>query len=305
MMLSPLVTTLTAIPNLEIRTDEPLARHTSMGVGGPAAVLAMPHDESALLALLAALRGDPAATPWLMLGGGSNTLFGDEGFPGCVVMLGRGFRAIATGPGPHQVTCGAAANLSAVMNFCKRAALAGFEWAAGIPGQVGGALAGNAGTPAGDMCSDVLSVEVIDASGARLTRRQGEFDWSYRHSALRGDVILGCTLQLRPGDPAEIQAKIDIGLKKRGEQPIGVRTSGCMFKNPPGDHAGRLIDAAGLKGLRVGGAHVSDRHANFIINEGQATAGDILGLMEQIRARVKATSGVDLESEIRLFDQSK
>jgi UDP-N-acetylmuramate dehydrogenase len=198
------------------------------------------------------------------------------------------------------MTAGAGATLSAVMNFAKRAGLSGLEFSAGIPGTFGGALAGNAGTAGGDVCGLVESVEVIDVQGRHLWRPRGSFQYGYRHSALRNDLILGATLSLHPDEPAAIKARIDAALSKRGEQPLGVRCSGCMFKNPTGDYAGRLIDTTGLKGLRNGGARVSDLHANFIINDGTATAGDICTLIERIRREVLNRHGIHLDLEIRI-----
>jgi UDP-N-acetylmuramate dehydrogenase len=285
---------------LECLPDEPLARHVSMGVGGPARWLLTVQTTTALQPVLQSL--NDARIPWMILGGGSNTFFVDKGYPGAVIQLGRAFRAIEPGPGPHRLTAGAGSNLSAVMNAAKRAGLAGMEWAAGVPGALGGALAGNAGTPAGDACTDVESVDVLDDAGRPQTLRQGDFHYGYRTSELSRFTILGATYRLRPDDPAAIQRRIDAGLAKRRTQPLGQRCSGCMFKNPPGDAAGRLIDAAGLKGLAVGGARVAAEHANFIVNEGGATAADIMALVGQVRRRVEQASGVKLELEIRLVD---
>lgn len=284
---------------LEVLPDEPLARHISMGVGGPARWLVVAHDRDALAAIPPAL--DAAGIPWFVLGGGSNTIFADEGYPGVIIKLGRGFRTIETGPGPNELTAGAAANLSAVMNASRRAGLAGLEWAAGVPGTLGGALAGNAGTATGDACTRVARVEVLDRTGTFRILQQGDFTFQYRSSSLRETIVLSATYALTPDDPKTIRRRIDAGLAKRREQPLGKRCSGCMFKNPAGDAAGRLIDAAGLKGLTVGGARVSTEHANFIINEGQATAGDILALCEEVRRRVRERWGVDLELEIRMI----
>ncbi len=286
------------IDGVTVSAGEPLAKHVSMGVGGPARWFITVETVEALEAVLARLRG--GAVPWMMLGGGSNTIFTEAGFGGAIVTLGRGFRQIAAGPGEHEVTAGAGANLSALMNYAKRRGLTGMEWAAGVPGTVGGALAGNAGTGLGEMCDRVAAVEVIDAAGARRMRRRGEFSYGYRRSDLARDVILRATVALAPDDVEAIQARIDQGLKKRFEQPVGKRCSGCMFKNPAGDYAGRLIDRAGLKGLRVGGAQVSEEHANFIINEGEATSEDIRALVEEVRRRVREATGVELELEIRM-----
>lgn len=289
---------LAGVAGLELRENEPLAKHTTMGVGGPARWFATAESPEGLESALAALRG--VSVPWMLLGGGSNTVFTDAGFAGVILTLGRAFRKLERGPGESQVTAGAANPLSAVMNFGKRNGLAGLEWAAGVPGQLGGALAGNAGTPKGDVCSMVEAVEVIDAAGVRRTRARGEFEFGYRHSALRHDIILQATLALQPDAPEAIQERINAALAKRSEQPLGERCSGCMFKNPPGDFAGRLIEQSGLKGTRLGGARISEIHANFMLNDGTASASDILGLVELTRERVRERHGVTLELEVRI-----
>lgn len=293
---SEIVEKISGISGALLREHEPLAKHLSMGVGGPARWFVVLDNVPALQAVLGLLRG--GAIPWMILGGGSNTICPDAGYEGLVLSQGRDFRIMAPGPEPHQVTAGAGATLSAVMNFAKRAALSGLEFAAGIPGSLGGALAGNAGTAVGDVCSLADSVEVIDAGGDRIWRPRGSFHYGYRQSDLKCDVIIGATLGLRPDEPGAIQARIDTALAKRGEQPVGQRCSGCMFKNPEGDFAGRLIDTAGLKGLAVGGARVSDKHANFIINDGTASADDICNLIGSIRQGVLERHGVYLELEV-------
>lgn len=287
------------IPGVMVLRDEPLARHTTMGVGGPARVFAIIEEPAALQPVIAVLRqGD---IPWMILGGGSNTIFTDEGWPGAIVTLGKGFRKLARVEGTNQITAGAAAPLSAVMNFAKREGLSGLEWAGGVPGQLGGALAGNAGTPAGEICAAVESVEAIGPDGRRRTLARGEFEYGYRFSSLRDWIVIEATLALTPDAPEAIQKRIDAALAKRGEQPIGQRSSGCMFKNPPGAPAGRLIDEAGLKGLRIGGARVSELHANFMINDGKATAEDIEKLIELVREGVGRKHGINLDLEIRLI----
>jgi UDP-N-acetylmuramate dehydrogenase len=283
---------------LDCRRDEPLSSHVSMGVGGPARWLITVERHEALEPLLAALR--PSKIPWMILGGGSNTFFADEGYAGMIVKLGRAFRAVEPGPGPHQLTAGAGAMLSALMNASKRAGLAGLEWAAGVPGTLGGALAGNSGTAFGDACTGLDRVEVLDAKGTVPTLAPGEFICGYRHSSLAQYIILRATYALHPDDPEAIQKRIDEGLAKRRAQPLGRRCAGCMFKNPPGDAAGRLIDAAGLKGLAVGHARVADEHANFIVNEGGATAAEIEELVDRVRRGVEEKWGIRLELEIHL-----
>jgi UDP-N-acetylmuramate dehydrogenase len=295
---STVIEKIAAIPGVELREHEPLARHVSMGVGGPARWFAVIDHLEALQAALALLR--EGGIEWMILGGGSNTLFTDRGHEGLILSLGRGFKTVTAGPAPHQVTAGAGAPLSAVMNFAKRAGLAGLEFSAGIPGTLGGALAGNAGTAAGDVCSLADSVTVLDGEGRLLTRERGAFQFGYRTSDLRRDVIVQATLALCPDSAEAIQARIAATLAKRGEQPIGVRCSGCTFKNPEGDYAGRMIDSVGLKGFCIGGASVSDKHANFILNDGTATAGDICNLIETIRQRIFERYKIHLELEIRI-----
>ncbi len=290
---------LKAITSVRLKKDEPMSAHTSMGVGGPARWFVEVHDLEALKHTLEILKS--SGERWMMLGGGSNTLFCDAGYNGAIVYLGKGFREIRLGETPDTIVAGAAASLSGIMNFAKRHGLAGAEFCAGIPGVLGGALAGNAGTAAGEICPLADSVEVLDSSGQIKTRKRGEFEYSYRHSRLREDVILGATLRLKPDAAEAIETRIAQSLSKRFEQPIGERSAGCMFKNPPGDFAGRLIDCAGLKGLRIGNVSVSDKHANFMINEGKATAADILKLMDEVRERVKSATGTELESEVRVI----
>ncbi len=287
------------MPGVTLLRDEPLARHTTMGVGGPARWFVTVDEPAALEPALAAVRA--AGRPWMLLGGGSNTIFDDAGWPGAILTLGKGFRKLVRIEGTNRIAAGAAAPLAAVMNFAKREGLAGLEWAAGVPGQLGGALAGNAGTPAGEICAAVEAVEAFGRDGLRQTLRRGEFQYGYRYSSLRDWIVVEATLALTPDAHEAIQQRIDIALAKRMEQPIGQRSSGCMFKNPSGASAGRLIDEAGLKGLRVGGARVSERHANFMINDGGATAADLESLIEIVRQRVRARTGIELELEVRLI----
>lgn len=287
------------MPGVTLLRDEPLARHTTMGVGGPARWFVTVDEPAALEPALAAVRA--AGRPWMLLGGGSNTIFDDAGWPGAILTLGKGFRKLARIEGTNRIAAGAAAPLAAVMNFAKREGLAGLEWAAGVPGQLGGALAGNAGTPAGEICAAVEAVEAFGRDGLRQTLRRGEFQYGYRYASLRDWIVVEATLALTPDAHEAIQQRVDAALAKRLEQPIGQRSSGCMFKNPSGASAGRLIDEAGCKGLRVGGARVSERHANFMINDGGATAADLESLIEIVRQRVRARTGIELELEVRLI----
>lgn len=289
---------LAGIQGVAVIENEPLASHVTMRVGGPARWFVTVESAQALVQTVACLCMTKA--DWFVLGGGSNTIFGDDGYAGVVIAMGEGLRSVAAGPGENQVTAGAAASLAKVMRFAQQAGLSGLEFVAGIPGSFGGALAGNAGAWGESICVLVESVQVIDREGRLCKRRRGEFDFAYRSSALRNDLIVEATLGLKPDDPEAIARRIADILAKRREQPTWERCSGCVFKNPPGDSAGRLIDAAGLKGARVGGASVSERHTNFIVNDGTATTSDIQSLIDTIRRRVADASGVHLELEVRM-----
>lgn len=296
---SDLESRLGSVEGVRVLRNESLSRHTSMGVGGPADWFLDVEKKSALHPALTAL--EEAGLRRLMLGGGSNTLFTEAGFRGAVIHLTGEFRAIETGPEPHTLRAGAAANLSAVMKFAQRQGLSGIEFGVGIPGVLGGALAGNAGAGGEDVCSLTESVQVLGADGAFEELRRADFTYTYRDSSLRERVILGATLKLQPAPPEEIKAAMERHLSKRMEQPVGDRSSGCMFKNPAGGFAGRLIEEAGLKGLRVGGVRVSEKHANFMVNDGTARAEEIETLMNLVRDRVREQTGFDLQAEVRLI----
>lgn len=289
-----------SLEGIRVSQNERLSLHTSMGVGGPARWFIVVDDRASLVPLINLLNS--RSIRWMMLGGGSNTLFSDEGFNGAVLHPGQGFRSIEMVPGnPQCVRAGAAANVGAIMQFAKRRGLEGLEFCAGIPGTLGGALAGNAGAGGHDICSATESVEVLNGDGTSRERKRGEFQFRYRWCELRDEVILGATLALTPDSREAIEERIQSHLAKRLEQPVGDRSSGCMFKNPPGEYAGRLIDRAGLKGLTVGGISVSHAHANFMINDGSGTAAQIRELMELVRQRVLQSTGVSLEAEVRFI----
>lgn len=277
---------------------EPLSRHTSLRIGGPADALVVPADLEDLRALLRFADREGMAT--LVLGGGSNTLVRDGGFRGVVIILGEPFARLEVEGA--AVRAGAAVRVSRLLAFCSRLGLAGVECLTGIPGTVGGALRGNAGTNAGwvsDRLRDVVAV-LRDGALARLAKE--DLGFAYRRAALpAGAVITEATFELERGDPAAIRRAISKLLVARNQsQPVESRSAGCMFKNPPGDSAGRLVDAAGMKGARVGDAVVSPVHANFIVNQGRARAADVLGLVEAVRDRVREHAGVTLELEVQI-----
>ena len=283
-----------------LRVDFPLASLTSFRIGGPAALFVEAEDDDALRAV-----GETAAVtavPVTVIGKGSNVLIADEGFPGIVVRLGRGYRWAARDG--ERLTAGGAMALPALAGIAMRHHLAGLEFGVAIPASLGGAVRMNAGAHDGSM-SDVLeAIDVFVLSGAgrrRLPAADGGF--AYRRSALPADaVVVGAIALLRADEEARIRARMDEAREwRRRTQPLAEANCGSVFKNPEGDHAARLIDAAGGKGLRVGGAHVSETHANFIVADPGATAADVWALIERVRDLVASTADVRLETEVQLM----
>jgi UDP-N-acetylmuramate dehydrogenase len=281
----------------ELRSNEPLAAYTSWRVGGPARRLYRPADVADLAVFLSGL--DPAE-PLLWLGLGSNLLVPDSGFPGTVILTKGCLTAIermgATG---LRVEAGVAS--AQVARFAAHHDLVGIEFLAGIPGTLGGALAMNAGAWGGETWSYVSRVRSIDRTGTIHARSPGEYRIGYREvMGPPGEWFIDAELALAPGDGAAALQRIRVLLERRAAtQPTGLPSCGSVFRNPPGGHAARLIEDAGLKGLRIGGAEVSHKHANFIINLGHATAADISALVAQVRGTVERHSGVRLVSEFK------
>jgi len=282
-----------------IQQDKPLAELTWLKVGGAAEYFAEPRDVDELTALVACCRDNDI--PIRLLGGGSNLLIRDEGVAGVVVHLSaEAFREVDVDD--TRVRAGSAALLSAVVSHSVRAGLSGLEHVVGIPGTVGGALTGNAGGRSGDVGQHVESVSVLTANGERFTRTEDELSFAYRKSSINELVILEATFLLTPGDPDEILRRMrKLWIMKKATQPMSFQSAGCMFRNPRGISAGMLIEQAGLKGTRVGGTEVSDRHANFIVTDEDATASDVLELIELCRAKVAELFAVDLELEIGIW----
>ena len=281
----------------EMTADASLADYTWFRVGGPADVLFQPADRDDLFDFLAA---KPADVPVTVIGVGSNLLVRDGGVRGVVIRLGKSFGQIERA-GDQMIRAGAGAIDPAVSAFARDLGLAGLEFLTGVPGTIGGALRMNAGAYGGDMQQITVSATLVDSRGETKQLTAEEIGFSYRHTEVPEDwIFVETILRGHPGDSAEIAAKMAaIRAAREDTQPLRTRTGGSTFANPPDTSAWKLVDEAGCRGLKVGGAQVSEKHCNFLLNLGDATAADIETLGEEVRARVKATSGVDLRWEIR------
>ncbi len=285
----------------ELRHDEPMARHTSWRVGGPARCWYRPADIEDAQRFLAGVATDE---PLYWVGLGSNLLVRDGGIPGTLVAPGGGLTGLRR-LGETGIYAEAGVTSARLARFCAQAGLAGAEFLAGIPGTLGGALAMNAGAFGGETWDLVRRVCTLDRGGRLRWRPATAFVGGYRsvRGLKRDEWFVAAELALRPGaDAAALQQRIRDLLATRGRhQPTGQPSCGSVFRNPPGDYAGRLIEAAGLKGHRIGGAHVSERHANFIVNSGHATAADIEQLILEIQQRVEQRFGIHLQPEVRIL----
>jgi UDP-N-acetylmuramate dehydrogenase len=282
--------------------DEPMRKHTSWRVGGPADRFYEPASVAELQAVLAAL---PPGTPMLWLGLGSNLLVRDGGLRGAVIATSSLPRDLERLEG-NRVRAGAGLPCALFARACVRWQLGPAAFFAGIPGTLGGAIAMNAGAFGGETWTRIESVTTIDRAGVVRERARAEFEIGYR--SVRGpspdEWYLAATLALAPDGTTAAGLK-DMLARRNATQPVGVPSCGSVFRNPPGDFAGRLIEKAGLKGTRIGGAQVSEKHANFILNVGDATAADIEGLIERVRATVERESGVRLELEVRVVGEAR
>lgn len=274
-----------------------LAELTWFRVGGPADVLFTPADADDLAQFLAAL---PQDVPVTVIGLGSNLLIRDGGLDGVAVRLGRGFRQVTRSG--NVIRAGAGASDVSVAAFARDEGLGGLEFLRGVPGTIGGAVAMNAGAYGRDVADVFISAETVDRQGQRHRLHKQDMGFSYRHTAVPADhIFVAAELRGQPDDVAAIAARMDAITAAREEsQPLRSRTGGSTFKNPEHAKAWELIEAAGCRGLGRGGAQVSPKHCNFLINTGNATAADIEALGEEVRQRVRANSGVELEWEIRV-----
>lgn len=279
-----------------LRAGEPLARHTSYKVGGPADAYCAPPDDGVVQRLLQ--RTAEHGVPTLILGRGTNVVVADEGFRGLVLNLETGCRELTAGG--VRVRVGAGRSLERLVHFCEENSLGGLEQLSGIPGTVGGALVMNAGAFGTEIGDRVVTVSGLTQTGEAVTIPKDRARFGYRRAkGLEGLILLGCDLELEPGDARKLrETREEIIARREARQPLDYPSAGSIFKRPPGDYAGRLVEAAGCKGMREGGAEVSEKHANFILNRNQASAADIHRLMERVRRRVHEEFGVRLETEV-------
>ncbi|HEY3397477.1 MAG TPA: UDP-N-acetylmuramate dehydrogenase [Armatimonadota bacterium] len=288
--------------DLALLPDEPLAAHTSFGIGGPADLMVLPQTAESLAGALADLRQVGLSPHFLGLG--TNVLVSDAGVRGVVIKTAGGLLGLSVAD--SLITAAAGESLAAVCHLAADAGLSGLEFSAGIPGTVGGALIMNAGAHGGDISSRVEWVEIATPAGELQRIAAAEAVFGYRESSfnLPGQAVTRVGLRLAPSTPETVREQVCELLQRRcAKQPISCRSAGSIFKRPPGDYAGRLIQAVRGNGLQVGDAAVSDKHANFIVNLGHARAQDVLELIQTIRARVHEQFGVDLEPEIRLLGE--
>ena len=286
-----------------LRADEPMARHVSWRAGGATRTFFHPVGLEDLCAFLRAL---PAGEPVLFVGLGSNLLVRDGGFPGTVIHTHHALTGI-TDEAPLRFTAMAGVPTPHLARHVAKHGGAGAEWMAGVPGTIGGALAMNAGCYGGETWRHVVSVTTVDRAGTLHSRSPAEFDIGYRHcvpKTARDEWFVSGTFAFEPGVEAEAMAGMKQLLSRRvATQPLNQPNAGSVFRNPPGDHAARLIESCGLKGHVIGGAQVSTKHANFIVNLGTATANDIESLVDYVQSEVQGKTGVELIREVRIVGE--
>jgi UDP-N-acetylmuramate dehydrogenase len=286
-----------------LRRDEPMARHVSWRAGGAARVFYQPVDVDDLCAFL---RAFPPPRPVLFVGLGSNLLVRDGGFDGAVVLTHHALTGIR---GPTPFFAGAGVPAPHLARYVAKQGGGGAEWMAGVPGTIGGALAMNAGCYGGETWNHVVSVDTVDRRGRLHRRGPGDYEIGYRHVALRSggeEWFVGGAFAFEAGDTARSLARIRELLAKRvASQPLNQPNAGSVFRNPPGDHAARLVESCGLKGFAIGAAQVSTKHANFIVNLGGATAADIESVIGHVERTVREKTGVALVREVRIVGDAK
>lgn len=280
--------------------EAPLQSYTSFRIGGPAEVLVEPADVDDLCRVVAQVHAERLP---IFVVGGTNLLVRDGGIRGLVLSLRR-LKAIRPEPGSVLYAEGGV-GMPTLIGYAIRRSLAGLEWGAGIPGTVAGCVVMNAGTRLGEMKDSVKAVRMVDLKGRVSDIAATDIQFSYRKAHLPRGIVAGVWMQLKPGDQAQIERTVKEYLQYRKHtQPLTLPSAGCVFKNPPQDSAGRLVDVAGLKGARVGDAQVSEKHANFMVNVGHARAADVLALIRKVRAGVKKASGITLELELKVVGRA-
>ncbi|MDC4203537.1 MAG: UDP-N-acetylmuramate dehydrogenase [Candidatus Manganitrophus sp.] len=281
----------------EVRFDEPVAPYTSLKVGGPAEAMVFPRSSAEVVLLME--RIGQHRLPYFILGGGSNLIVRDGGIPGVVVHL-KHLSRIAFQE-PDTLLADAGVSYPKLSTEAMAKGLSGLEFAAGIPGTVGGAIAMNAGIPGEETASVLSSITLVDEEARVKTLPKEAIQFGYRTAALPKGIVTSASFRLTLAAPAEVEQKLKRLLKRRREtQPLSFPNVGSVFTNPPGDYAGRLVESVGLKGFRIGDAQISERHGNFIINLGNAKAGEVLALIAEMQTRVKERHGIDLELEARV-----
>ena len=286
------------IPEARIKADEPMKMHTTFRIGGPARYFVIPETKEEIKAIIECCKS--ADMPYYILGNGSNLLVSDKGYEGVVIQIFKNMNQITLEG--DTITAQAGAILSSVANKALEAELTGFEFAAGIPGTLGGACVMNAGAYGGEMKDVLVSVVVLTQDGEFLTVPVEELELGYRTSiiAKKDYIVLEATIKLEKGDKEAIKGRMDeLKVQRTTKQPLEYPSAGSTFKRPVGHFAGKLIQDAGLRGFQVGGAQVSEKHCGFVINKDQATAADVAELMKQVSAIVKEQFGVELEAEVK------
>jgi len=286
------------IPEARIKADEPMKLHTTFRIGGPAKYFVIPETKEEIKAIIACCKN--ADMPYYILGNGSNLLVSDKGYEGVVIQIFKNMNQITLEG--DTITAQAGAILSAVANKALDSELTGFEFAAGIPGTLGGACVMNAGAYGGEMKDVLVNVVVLTQDGEFLTIPKEELELGYRTSVIakKNYIVLEATIKLTKGDKNAIKERMDeLKVQRTTKQPLEYPSAGSTFKRPVGHFAGKLIQDAGLRGFQVGGAQVSEKHCGFVINKDQATAADVAELMKQVSAIVKEQFGVELEAEVK------
>jgi UDP-N-acetylmuramate dehydrogenase len=292
------------LPNMKLAFNEPMAKHTSFRIGGPVEVMAFPKNADQLAEILkvsALLDAKPA-----ILGAGTNILAPDEGIEGLVICLKEGFSEITRLDQTH-ICVEAGCSMTRAAVYAAGVGLSGLEFAHGIPGSVGGGVYMNAGAYGGEIKDVCISVDVMSMDGQIHTYRSEQMDFSYRHSRLEneGGIVIRAIFALIPKRSEEIKSRMqELAAKRKASQPLDKPSAGSAFKRPVGGYAAALIDSAGLKGYQVGGAAISEKHAGFAVNLGGATAQDVQNLLQQVSDMVFEKSGIRLEPEVRIWNQS-